>query len=181
MTENYARKDLAQLEERKNDTKKTYRSLGPLEALLMDVIWSSVAPLSVQEIIDKLGDGHNYKTAMTVLNRLVDKQLLARVLKGRAYRYYATETKQKFLAAVAESLVYDYVNLYGESAAEYLANVVDGQRQFAIADTSDSQNTSLLEGIEVEKLKKHAFVSIILAIVLLQVISSIFRPSKKRK
>ena len=67
------------------DAKKTYRTLGPLETELMEAIWNSEGPLSVQGIIDKLDTAHNYKTVMTVLNRLVDKLLLGACSGGEMY------------------------------------------------------------------------------------------------
>ena len=61
--------------------------LGSLEAQLMELLWHSGEPLRGQEILKNLQGQHNYKTVMTVLNRLVEKKLLERTLEGKAYRY----------------------------------------------------------------------------------------------
>ena len=91
----------------------------------MDVLWDSTVELSVQEVSTALGPGHNYKTVMTVLNRLVEKQLLARQLDGRAFRYRPTDTRESFLRTVADELVHSYVESYGSGSAAHLAHAVD--------------------------------------------------------
>ncbi|MDE2836910.1 MAG: BlaI/MecI/CopY family transcriptional regulator [Chloroflexota bacterium] len=100
-------------------------SLGPLERRLMDVAWSAGRPLSVQDVVDRLGDA-NYKTVMTVLNRLVEKEMLTRELDGRAYRYLPTQERDAFLRAAADGLVRGYVEAFGSEAASHLADAAGG-------------------------------------------------------
>ncbi len=97
-------------------------ALGALEARLMEVLWGAVSELSVQGVSDALGPGHNYKTVMTVLNRLVEKGLLARELDGRAYRYRPSQSRPQFLRSAADQLVRGYVDAYGPEAAAHLAS-----------------------------------------------------------
>ena len=52
------------------ERKTPVTTLGPLETRLMDAAWTAGRSLSVQDVVDRLG-GANYKTVMTVLNRLV--------------------------------------------------------------------------------------------------------------
>jgi predicted transcriptional regulator len=47
----------------------------------------------------------NYKTTMTVLNRLVDKGVLKRHKSGRAFVYRATASRQELLAGVFDQMV----------------------------------------------------------------------------
>ena len=103
------------------ERKTPVTSLGPLETRLMDVAWSVKRPLSVQDIADRLG-GANYKTVMTVLNRLVEKEMLTRELDGRAYRYLAAQDRGEFLRAAADGLVRGYVEAFGDDAASHLAD-----------------------------------------------------------
>ena len=86
------------------ERKTQVTSLGPLETRLMDVAWSAGRSLLVQEVVDRLG-GANYKTVMTVLNRLVEKEMLTRELDGRAYRYLPTQEREAFLRAAADGVV----------------------------------------------------------------------------
>ena len=97
-------------------------ALGALESRLMEVLWGSASELSVQGVCDALGPGHNYKTVMTVLNRLVEKRLLTRELDGRAYRYRPSQSRPQFLRSAADELVRGYVDAYGPDAAEHLAS-----------------------------------------------------------
>ncbi|MDA1035544.1 MAG: BlaI/MecI/CopY family transcriptional regulator [Chloroflexi bacterium] len=99
--------------------------LGTLEAQLMDVLWATTEQLSVQGVVDQLGPGHNYKTAMTVLNRLVEKGLLERELDGRAYRYRPTQPREDFLQSVAEELVREYIEAYGSASGAHLTQAID--------------------------------------------------------
>ena len=104
--------------------KPTVKSLGPLELQLMGALWDAPEPLSVQGVVDCLGPDRNYKTVMTVLNRLVVKGLLDRELDGRAYRYHPRRPRAEFLRAAADELVHDYVASYGDGAVASLADAL---------------------------------------------------------
>ena len=61
------------------------RLFGELEAKVMESIWAlQDQEPTVQAVCDYLGPGHNYKTVMTVLNRLVEKGALTRQRRSRA-------------------------------------------------------------------------------------------------
>ncbi len=106
------------------EPRKAFRGLGSLEGQLMETLWSSPIQLSVQEVCDRLGPEHNYKTVMTVLNRLVEKDLLKRDLDGRAYKYRPRLTRDDFLAEAAGDLVQGYVGTYGPESARHLSSAV---------------------------------------------------------
>ena len=106
------------------EPRRAPRGLGTLETQLMDILWDSTSELSVQDVCDALGPGHNYKTVMTVLNRLVEKTLLERQLDGRAYRYHPHEGREQFLRAVADELVHSYLESYGNESAGHLASAI---------------------------------------------------------
>ncbi len=67
--------------------------LGPLEAEIMELVWSAGGAVPVRDIVDRLnkGRGENlaYTTVMTVMSRLAEKGMLTRVREGRGYRYEA--------------------------------------------------------------------------------------------
>ena len=77
---------------------------GELEAKLVGALWD-LKEASVQEVINHLGGDLNYKTTMTVLNRLVDKGVLQREKSGRAFVYSATSTRHDLLAGVFDRMV----------------------------------------------------------------------------
>jgi predicted transcriptional regulator len=65
--------------------------LGPLEAELVRAAWAASEPVSVRQLLEHINEGRSpqlaYTTVMTVMNRLVDKEVLRRRKKGRGYLY----------------------------------------------------------------------------------------------
>lgn len=92
------------------------RVLGELEARIVETVWQLGSPTG-KEIRDALGPASNYKTVLTVANRLVDKGVLAREpAHGRAYRYRAVEDREAFLRGVAGSVASGLVGDFGQPA-----------------------------------------------------------------
>lgn len=77
---------------------------GELEAKLVEAVWE-LEQASVQDVIDHLGGDLNYKTTMTVLNRLTEKGVLNRRKESRAFIYTAAASKQDLLAGVFDRMV----------------------------------------------------------------------------
>lgn len=102
------------------DYRPTSKSLGSLESRLMDLLWDTQGDLSVQDVCRMLGPGNHYKTVMTVLNRLVEKNLLRRILNGRAYLYSPAIDRQDYAQAVAVDLVQNYSTSYGDGALSHI-------------------------------------------------------------
>ncbi len=150
------------------EARRASRVLGSLETQLMDVLWKSQAELSVQEVCDALGPGHNYKTVMTVLNRLVDKELLARQLDGRAYRYRPQQPRTDFLRLAADELVHVYLDTFGEEAAVQLTGAVDaaaGRTGSAATSRPNTPPPSALLSNERPRTSPLAIIAIIAAVV----------------
>lgn len=95
---------------------------GELEAKLVEAVWD-LNEASVQDVIGHLGGDLNYKTTMTVLNRLVDKGVLQRQKSGRAFVYTATATRQDLLAGVFDRMVRGMFNTEFREIA--LAQIVE--------------------------------------------------------
>jgi predicted transcriptional regulator len=77
---------------------------GELEAKLVEAVWA-LEQASVQDVIDHLGGDLNYKTTMTVLNRLTEKGVLKRYKSGRAFIYTAAASREDLLAGVFDQMV----------------------------------------------------------------------------
>ena len=77
---------------------------GELEAKLMEAVWALDKP-NVKDVIDYLGGHLNYKTTMTVLNRLVEKKVLQRHKAGRFFVYNPTISRDELLADVFDQMV----------------------------------------------------------------------------
>jgi len=99
------------------------RVLGPLEAEAMKALWSGDGPMSVRDVLDQLNAGRSdslaYTTVMTVLARLADKQILARVRDGRGYVYEAA------VSDTAQIAVRGVMRDFGDAA---MAHFVDEAR-----------------------------------------------------
>jgi predicted transcriptional regulator len=88
--------------------------LGPLEREVMQIIWGAGEPMSVRQLLSAINDGRDqplaYTTIMTVMSRLVDKDVLSRAKQGRGYRYEATADDAAGMA------VRNVVRDYGDAA-----------------------------------------------------------------
>jgi len=76
---------------------------GELEAKLMEAVWALGSP-SVKEVIAYWDGRLNYKTTLTVLNRLVEKGILTRRKLGRFFVYQAVISRDELLADVVEQV-----------------------------------------------------------------------------
>jgi predicted transcriptional regulator len=103
--------------------KKASSGLAPLESEVMEAVWRAGAPVSVRQVLDALNARRSeplaYTTAMTVMNRLVVKDILARHGKRRSYVYEATATDAAGIA------VRDVIRTHGDAA---VAHFVDEAR-----------------------------------------------------
>jgi predicted transcriptional regulator len=103
--------------------KKTSSGLAPLESEVMDAVWQAVSPASVRLVLDALNSHRDsplaYTTVMTVMNRLVIKNVLTRHGERRHYVYEATAADAAGLA------VRDVLRAHGDAA---VAHFVDEAR-----------------------------------------------------
>ncbi|HZQ06834.1 MAG TPA: BlaI/MecI/CopY family transcriptional regulator [Anaerolineae bacterium] len=121
------------------------RFLGTLEARIMEIVWKRET-VTVQEACDRMGKGANYKTVMTVMNRLVEKGYLERKKVSRAFVYTAKLKREEFLQKASHQIVTGLVSDFGELA---LAQFVD------VLDAIDPDGLSTLERMIRERSKEH--------------------------
>ena len=109
------------------------RILGTLEADLLEAVWrlTSTTTESAQggwttigAVRDHLGAGYHYKTVQTVMNRLVEKQLLQRRQHGRAFEYRATMTHDELVVQVTRNVVSGLVRDFGDVAIAQLVQTL---------------------------------------------------------
>jgi predicted transcriptional regulator len=103
--------------------RKADSGLAPLESEVMAAIWQAASPLSVRLVLDTLNNQREtplaYTTVMTVMNRLVTKNVLVRHGERRRYLYEATAADAAGLA------VRDVLRAHGDAA---VAHFVDEAR-----------------------------------------------------
>ncbi|UGY91272.1 BlaI/MecI/CopY family transcriptional regulator [Streptomyces gobiensis] len=84
------------------------RGFGELEQAIMDVVWASVAPLTVREVLEKLNRDRPqqlaYNTVQTVMEILHRKGWLSRAKEGRAFRYQATKDREEYAASLIDQV-----------------------------------------------------------------------------
>ena len=82
------------------------RRVGDLESEILDVLWSARTWLSGREVLERLGgETRAYTTVMTVLGRLVEKNLVERVEGGKGHVYRAAGDPDELTAQAIRSLL----------------------------------------------------------------------------
>lgn len=115
------------------------RLFGELEAKIMKVIWSLEEP-TVQDVVVRLGKKANYKTVMTVMNRLVEKGFLERRKVSRAYIYLPHFTRDELMSRLSRQVLDGLITDFGPTV---LTQFVD-----AVAETDQARLTELAALIE---------------------------------
>jgi predicted transcriptional regulator len=100
------------------------RVFGELEAKVMEAVWALQAP-TVHDVCDYLGPTYNYKTVMTVLNRLVDKDALTRQRVSRAFIYRPRQSREAFLCRVSRAIMGGLVRDFGSLAVAQFIETLD--------------------------------------------------------
>jgi predicted transcriptional regulator len=106
------------------------KMLGSLESQVMQVIWDSSSPQSVQEVRDELearGKDAAYTTIMTTLGRLYKKGLLERETRGKAYFYTARVSRNELTDSMARQVMSGLVSTFAEPAIAYFVEALEEQ------------------------------------------------------
>ncbi len=113
------------------------RFFGPLEAKIMDILWSGSEKSikEVQHILEK-EKAINFNTVMTVMNRLVDKNLLVKRSEGRKSLYSPVKTKEEFMQEQSKKLTENLLDEFGGLVVNHML------------DSLDKVDQSLLERLE---------------------------------
>lgn len=109
--------------------------LGELERAVLQTLWECAEPLSVRDVLARLRrrPAPAYTTILTVLDRLHDKDLVAREKEGKAFRYKARVTREGWV---------------GEQAARVLTAVDGPPNQAVLVAFLDSAERVQPEVIE---------------------------------
>jgi predicted transcriptional regulator len=106
------------------DQRGLARVFGELEAAIMDTVWTS-GEVTVAAVCAQLAGSANYKTVMTVMNRLVEKRVLWRHRTSRAFTYGPQESRAAFHQRVSRSVAEGLVLDFGESAVAQFVDALD--------------------------------------------------------
>jgi predicted transcriptional regulator len=83
------------------------RGLGELERAIMEVVWAAEGPVTGRAVVDELTRERPvaYTTVLTVMDRLVRKDLLTRQRRGRAHTYQAAKSRAVYTADLMASVL----------------------------------------------------------------------------
>lgn len=83
------------------------QKFGPLEAAIMDRVWSSGRPMTGREVLAGLDRDPEpaYTTVTTVMDILCRKNFLSRRRVGRSYQYMAAASREAYSAEVMSEVL----------------------------------------------------------------------------
>ena len=116
--------------------------LGPLEARIMDVMWSETGWLRVQDVCDavnwKAPRQLAYSTIKTVLCILTEKRYLKKRTLGRAHEYMARSTRAQAERAAVAQFIRPIVN----GRPSLIAHLVD---EIAVSESALAELERLID------------------------------------
>jgi len=104
----------------------------------MELVWLQTSPISVRDVMRRLGGKLAYTTVMTTLDRLYKKGFLGRQKDGNAFVYWPAMTRDDVHRRIVEETV---SGLLKKSTAPVLSAFVD------VAVKVDEANLARLEQI----------------------------------
>jgi predicted transcriptional regulator len=121
------------------------RFFGPLESKIMDILWDGNEK-SIKDVQQKLENEKplNFNTVMTVMNRLVDKNILTKRLEGRTSLFKPVKTKEDFISFQSKKLTDNLLDEFGGLVVNHML------------DSLNDVDDNLLQKLEqkIEQLKK---------------------------
>lgn len=101
--------------------------LGDLEKEIMEIIWQKKDPVTVRFVFEKLSKNRKvaYTTVMTIMSRLTEKEILKRVVLGKAYIYQPIYSKDKFLSRVSRQIIKSFISSYGDNAIAHFVEELE--------------------------------------------------------
>jgi BlaI family penicillinase repressor len=104
--------------------RKKSEHLTPLELEIMKVLWES-GPASVQAVQQRLEGSRAYTTVQTMLNVLLRKGKVTRVLADKAYVYRSAVSRSQAIGNALGDLV---DRMFGGSAESLVMSLVETKR-----------------------------------------------------
>ncbi|RKN64454.1 BlaI/MecI/CopY family transcriptional regulator [Paenibacillus ginsengarvi] len=106
------------------------RFFGPLESRIMDLLWNSEG-LSIKEVQSILNQESpiSINTVMTIMNRLLDKGHLTKVMKGtgraRAAKFSPILSREQFLSEQTKQVSQGLIQEYGSLVVNHMIDALD--------------------------------------------------------
>lgn len=116
------------------------RVLGALEATIMGVVWDAAGPVTIRDVTSRLQRRRPwaFNTVMTVMNRLVDKGLLARTGVKGSHAYRAAVSRDAFAQSVTRHVATGLIREFGELAVTQFVEAAAREDAAALARLEDA-------------------------------------------
>jgi predicted transcriptional regulator len=110
------------------------RFFGPLEAKIMNILWNS-SELAIKDVQQKLEKEKktSFNTVMTVMNRLVEKEVLTKRMEGRGSLYQPVLTKDEFLERQSKELTNGLIDEFGQIVVSHMIDSIEEADERLIA------------------------------------------------
>lgn len=110
--------------------------LGDLEARVLQVMWALGAPMPARAVYEQVVEEHPVAilTVITVLNKLVAKNILAREPQDGLLHYWARMTEEEFTAHVSRRVVEGVLAFNPDAVAASLVDVLAERDPEQLAD-----------------------------------------------
>lgn len=102
------------------------RFFGPLEAKIMDILWNDVEMTikEVQQVLEK-EKTTNFNTVMTVMNRLVEKEILQKRPEGRSSLYKPVSSRIEFLNTQSKEMTNELMEEFGTVVVSHMLDALE--------------------------------------------------------
>lgn len=102
------------------------RFFGPLEAKIMDILWNDVEMTikEVQQVLEK-EKMTNFNTVMTVMNRLVEKEILQKRPEGRSSLYKPVSSRIEFLNTQSKEMTNELMEEFGTVVVSHMLDALE--------------------------------------------------------
>ena len=102
------------------------RFFGPLEAKIMDILWNNIE-MSIKDVQRVLEQAKltNFNTVMTVMNRLVEKEILQKRAEGRSSLYKPVLSRSDFLNAQSKEMTNELMDEFGNVVVSHMLDALE--------------------------------------------------------
>jgi predicted transcriptional regulator len=102
------------------------RFFGPLEAKIMDVLWNDIE-MTIKDVQQALEREKltNFNTVMTVMNRLVDKEILHKRMEGRSFLYKPVLSREEFLTTQSKEMTHELMDEFGSVVVSHMLDALE--------------------------------------------------------
>lgn len=103
------------------------KSISVLEEQVMNIIWEC-GQCSIRDVMQKINtkDKHlAYTTVATIVQRLHEKGIVAKVEKDGSFIYVPKISKEKYSKSLAQSFISKFLNSFGDVGLSSFAQSID--------------------------------------------------------